>query len=117
MNPSWLVDGWAIWQQESMGFQRGARRSLADYARTIALNKEFLSQLRVPMWTGEVWASSSDYLFSLRDTLAFWTEHSERNWLISVLASIGVPRENVSSLAGGVQFLLLTNICELQKLW
>ena len=105
MNPNWLVDGWAIWQQESMGFQRdyflplpradhsGARRSLADYAHTIALNKEFLSQLRVPMWTGEVWASSSDYLFSLRDTLAFWTEHSERNWLISVLASIGVPRE------------------------
>ena len=22
MNPDWLVDGWAIWQQESMGFQR-----------------------------------------------------------------------------------------------
>ena len=61
MNPDWLVDGWAIWQQESMGFQRdyflplpradhsGARHSLADYARTMALNKEFLSQLRVPL--------------------------------------------------------------------
>jgi len=105
MNPNWLVDGWAIWQQESMGFQRdyllplpradhpGARRSLADYARRMALNKEFLIQLRVPMWTDEVWASSSDHLFSLRGTLAFWTEHSERNWLISVLASIGVQRE------------------------
>lgn len=25
--------------------------------------------------------------------LSFWTEHSERNWLVSVLASVGVPRE------------------------
>lgn len=106
MNPNWLGDGWAIWSQnEDMNFQRdyflplptedyqSARRVLADYARTVSLSKYFWSNLRAPVWRLDAWHLSESHLFSVSDTLAFWTEHSERNWLVSVLASLGVPRE------------------------
>ena len=32
-------------------------------------------------------------LLQQRASLSFWTEHSERNWLASILAALGVPRE------------------------
>ncbi|CAE7520545.1 unnamed protein product [Symbiodinium sp. CCMP2592] len=51
----------------------GVRQTMADYPQTVALTKS-------------AWRM-------LRESLRFWSEHSERNWLVSLLASLGVPRE------------------------
>ena len=37
------------------------------------------------------WQFSDQYLFNSPDAVSFWTEHSERNWLISLLAAMEVP--------------------------
>ena len=34
-----------------------------------------------------------DFLFDAEESLRFWSEHSERNWLVSLLVDLGVPRE------------------------
>ena len=38
------------------------------------------------------WVLAVDFLFDAEESLRFWTEQSERNWLVSLLA-VGVPRE------------------------
>ena len=41
---------------------------------------------------GSAWVPGGP-LLQHRACLSFWTEHSERNWLVSILAALGVPRE------------------------
>ncbi|CAE7822629.1 unnamed protein product [Symbiodinium necroappetens] len=105
MNPDWLQQGWSIWCSAEFQFERdyflplpnadgsAAMRSMATYARTLALSKQFLKLLRKPAWDGHTWQLSSLPLIEAEAALCFWTEHSERNWLVSVLASLGVPRD------------------------
>ena len=104
MNPSWLIDGWALRCSSNMQFKRdyflplpnvdafGVRHVMADYAAIISLSKYFLITLQVPSWKGSAWVPGGP-LLQHRASLSFWTEHSERNWLVSILAALGVPRE------------------------
>ena len=104
MNPSWLTDGWALWCSPDMQFKRdyflplpnadesGVRHVMADYAAVVSLSKRLLTMLQVPSWNGSAWVPGGP-LFQQRASLSFWTEHSERNWLASILAALGVPRE------------------------
>ena len=104
MNPSWLTDGWALWCSPDMQFKRdyflplpnadesGMRHVMADYAAVVSLSKRLLTMLQVPSWNGSAWVSGGP-LLQQRASLSFWTEHSERNWLASILAALGVPRE------------------------
>ena len=71
----------------------GAIHRMSDYAHTLAGSKRLLRCLRRPFWDGHGWKLSDKFLIVEADVLSFWTEHSERNWLVSVLASLGVPRE------------------------
>lgn len=101
----WLQVGWDIWQRESMRFDRdyflplptddwsGAQRIMADYADAAALSKHLLRQLRQPVKTAGQWTLSHTPLLAVDAIGSFWSEHSERNWLISMLAAIGVPPE------------------------
>ena len=66
---------------------------MSDYASTMSFSKRLLKHLKQPVWDGVCWRQSDKNLFVEVDTLAFWTEHSERNWLVSVLTSLGVPSE------------------------
>ena len=104
MNPSWLTDGWALWCNPDMQFKRdyflplpnadesGVRHVMADYAAVVSLSKRLLTMLQVPSWNGSAWVSGGP-LLQQRASLSFWTKHSERNWLASILAALGVPRE------------------------
>ena len=98
----WLELGWEVWGLSGMNFQRdfflplpkqdlsGARRIMADYADTVALSKSLFSVLRLPVLQGGRWVASDRPLFCCSAALRFWKEHSERNWLTSHLAAIGV---------------------------
>ena len=103
--PNWLSVGWEIWNREIMSFARdyflplpnsdrsGVRQTMADYPQTVALTKSVWRMLRMPVKLDDQWALAEDFLFDAEESLRFWSEHSERNWLISLLASLGVPRE------------------------
>ena len=54
----------------------------------------------MPVWDGHAWQAGPEKLILFRDTLAFWTEHSERNWLVSILALLGVQREKRDFFVG-----------------
>ena len=101
--PNWLKLGWDIWDRPCLSFRRdyflplpkqdwsGARRVMADYADTVALSKSLFRMLRLPFLLGG-WKASEAPLFSVQAALRFWKEHSERNWLTSHLAAIGVAQ-------------------------
>ena len=105
MNAEWLSTGWSIWTSEAIWFERdyflplpnadasAAIHRMSDYASTMSFSKRLLKHLKQPVWDGVCWRQSDKNLFVEVDTLAFWTEHSERNWLVSVLTSLGVPSE------------------------
>ena len=46
------------------------------------------------MWQQGVWRPSSQPLFIAEAAFSFWTEHSERNWLVSLLAALRVPPDD-----------------------
>jgi hypothetical protein len=70
----------------------GARRLRAEYHDAAALSALLLGKLRVPScsFTDGKFVSSEEYLIDQR-LLGFWTEHSERRFLNSKAAEIGVP--------------------------
>ena len=67
-------------------------RVMADFADTAALSKRLFRALKLPVKQHSHWAPSVVELFRAEAALSFWTEHSERNWLNSHLAVIGVPQ-------------------------
>ncbi|CAE7460097.1 unnamed protein product [Symbiodinium sp. CCMP2592] len=105
MNAEWLSMGWSIWTSAEMWFERdyflplpnadasAAIHRMSDYASTMSFSKRLLKHLKQPVWDGVCWRQSDKNLFEEAGALAFWTEHSERHWLVSVLASLGVPPE------------------------
>ena len=99
----WLAEGWELWQNSTMAFTRdyflplpnadfsGARPTMADYPQTVVLTKKLWRSLKVPVLTHSGWELSADFMFDTADPLRYWKEHSERNWLVSMLAALGVP--------------------------
>ena len=102
--PGWLEKGLEIWESSEFDFDRdyflplpsadwaSMRPVMADFADTTALSKRLFRALKQPVRQNGHWVSSVVPLFCAEAALSFWTEHSERNWLNSHLAVIGVPQ-------------------------
>ena len=102
--PGWLEKGMEIWGSDEFSFDRdyflplpsadwaSVRRVMADFADTAALSKRLFRALKLPVKQHSHWVPSVVELFRAEAALSFWTEHSERNWLNSHLAVIGVPQ-------------------------
>ena len=102
--PGWLEKGLEIWESSEFAFDRdyflplpsadwaSVRPVMADFADTTALSKRLFRALKQPVRQNGHWVSSVVPLFCAEAALSFWTEHSERNWLNSHLAVIGVPQ-------------------------
>ena len=105
MASDWLETGMRVWSHEAMSFERdyflpmpnadwsGTRRAMADYADTVGLSQQLFRNLRLPMKQGSSWHLSDQPLLPLPEVRTFWKEHSERNWLTSLLALCGVSAD------------------------
>ena len=106
MASDWLVQGWKTWSAGAFSFCRdyflampnedwsGVRQVMADYSDAATLSKQILRMLTVPIQEDRKWVRSQQPLILMPEALAYWTEHSDRNWLNSLLAAIGVsPQE------------------------
>ena len=58
-----------------------------------AFSKYLWRSLRTLVRDQQSWVFSEQQMFASPDAVTFWSEHSERNWLNSVLAALEVPRE------------------------
>ena len=105
LRPDWQTMGMSLWKAEEMNFGRdfflplpaadfsGCRRGMASYSHVVSLSKQLWRCLRFPTLSEGQWVFSDTFLFASPDAVSFWTAHSERNWLVSILAAAGVPRE------------------------
>lgn len=103
--PQWLEVGLQIWSSAGMNFERdfflplpcddwtGCKQAMASYSQVVAITKALWRSLRALKFAHGSWQFSDQRLLTSPDALSFWTEHSERNWLNSVLAALEVPRE------------------------
>lgn len=101
----WLVTGFQLWQEDGMNFDRDYllplpakdRQScvpyMADYAATCALSKELYGDLMHPTFAEGIWSLTSERLLITQASCRAWTEHSERCWMTSVAAALGMARE------------------------
>ena len=99
-----MQQGWSLRQRADTSFDRdyflplptadwgSVRHVMAGYADTAALNKDLLRRLRRPVKVSGRWTLSEQPLLWIEHVGAFWSEHSERNWMVSMLAAIGVER-------------------------
>ena len=105
MVSDWLKRGWQLWSSDALSFGRdfflplpnhdwsSVRQVMAEYADIVGLSKQVLRSLRVPVRQGSSWQLSEKPLFTVEASLSFWKEHSERHWLNSHLAAIGVSKD------------------------
>ena len=106
MGAQWLSVGLQLWQTAPLAFDRdyflplpsrawdSVQNAMADYGDVVGLSKQLFRRLRQPVWQQGVWRPSSQPLFIAEAAFSFWTEHSERNWLVSLLAALGVPHDD-----------------------
>ena len=66
---------------------------MAEYADSAGLSVQLLRRLYVPRRQGSKWLQSENPLLLCDAAAVFWKEHSERNWLNSMLAAIEVSKE------------------------
>ena len=105
MAPGWLEEGLRVWASKEMSFERdyflpmpnadwsGVRRVMVDYADVVGLSQHLLRNLRVLVKKGSAWSLSERMFLPAPEARTFWKEHSERNWLTSLLAVCGVGVE------------------------
>ena len=98
----WLEVGYAIWFSEAFSFPRdyflplpngdltAPVRKMADYSAAAALGRRLLSELRVPEKQPTGYWMSGDRRLIVEHGEKFFTEHSERHFLVSVLAVLNV---------------------------
>ena len=97
--------GFAIWSAADMSFARdyliplpsqdlqSCKAVFADYTAVSALSKLLYQELRLPLWVHGTWVLSDSKLVIALACVRAWTEHSERCWLTSCAALLGVSRE------------------------
>lgn len=105
LRPEWLATGVEIWNHANMAFERdyflplptadwkGCLKSMASYSQMVAFSKYLWRSLRTLVRDQQSWVFSEQQMFASLDAVTFWSEHSERNCLNSVLAALEVPRE------------------------
>ena len=101
----WLETGFALWQEDGMCFERdylvplpsqnreSCVQYMADYTAMCALSKELYCLLRRPVFLPPQWHLAEEPLLITFSACRAWTEHSERCWLTSVAAILGIGRE------------------------
>eukprot|EP00435_Cladocopium_sp_Y103_P039503 s528_g10.t1 len=79
----------------------GQLRNRFCYPKILTISNSLWRSLRALVCVDGNWQSSDRYLFHSPDELSFWTEHSERNWLvvISLLAAMEVLPDQRDFLA------------------
>jgi hypothetical protein len=109
---NWLETGAGLWKEVGSGRQafllrpdedlEGVSKKVMDYACAAGTARAQLSDMRVLSWGAEAepgsWARGRPEpamapAIEVEETLGFWTEHSERNWLTSAAAALGVGQD------------------------
>jgi len=125
----WLAAGYKIWTSPTYSMPRDfccltadrgfntPLKKLLTTGQMIAYDRRVFRALRVPLrdaGTG-VWAEGPDYLVS-PEAATFWSGHSNRHWLPSVAATLGIPKSERDHLGrwgcareGGSSDYLSTN--------
>jgi hypothetical protein len=106
----WLRVGWEIWCGGTFSFRRdyflplpedelqGAIPILADYSAAMALNRKLLTELEPQSLVDGVWISHSDEKLFPDRLAPLWTEHSDRNWLVSAAYDLDLPKDKIDFL-------------------
>jgi hypothetical protein len=125
----WLAAGYKIWTSPTYSMPRdffcltadrgfnAPLKKLLTTGQMIAYDRRVFRALRVPLRDAEtgVWAEGPDYLVS-PEAASFWSGHSNRHWLPSVAATLGIPKSERDHLGrwgctreGGSSDYLSTN--------
>ena len=102
----WLRTGWELWNLPDFSFARdymlpwpnhmltGCIKKPADYAIFAACARAVFMELKVPRRRNGNLCDSETRLFVDPRISAYWSEHSERNWLTSIAAMMKEPKEH-----------------------
>ena len=73
---------------------RGWTEQMASYTDSAAMTSELVTDLRIPRYdeTEEVWKQGTQKLVD-KKLAQFWSEHSPRNFLPSILIQVGVSKD------------------------
>ena len=105
----WLQAGFTLWSSSQFNFDRdylvprptadlrGVQHKLASPTDLAGYQTAVLRELKVPVRSGSTWQESSHALLS-PTAAAFWTGHSERNFLPTYSATLGVPSADIDRL-------------------
>ena len=106
---SWLRTGLEILEEKywypryylvptyPVGLEVLEEKRLADYDDFVVLTRVVYSRLKERFFEDGRWVSGRGPLL-LPELYKRWTEHSERNWVVSMAAASGVPREERQAL-------------------
>jgi hypothetical protein len=72
---------------------KAAGRTMMVYSDMVAMSRHLSAELAKPIWKNDRWVSGGEQLLKSPGHL-FHTEHSERHFLVSVGAAIGIPKED-----------------------
>lgn len=102
----WIKEGFRLLQLPEFAYERdyflpepsddwqGTKRKMLSYSYASGLSRQLLSSLGRPVEdevTGQ-W-KETDHKLLPPPAAFFWTEHSERHWLVSVAAAIGIAKD------------------------
>ena len=102
-HPSWLQAGYDIWNPRPLNFERGyfvmpmdetlqqVRHAPANYEDMARMSYMVYMHLRRPLYCDGGWRTSEELLFQGQEA-PHWTEHSERNLINNVAATMGYPK-------------------------
>ena len=99
----WLLAGFQIWTDPTFAKPRdyflprpsddleSTRQAVAEYPEAAALGRRLLTELRIPVRVehSDYWEASADRLLE-NPAQMFWSEHSERHFLPTWAASLGI---------------------------
>lgn len=92
----WLEAGWKILRADYWGDRDYLVPTYcklpASYGDFAVWTRQVLLNLREVDFVGGRWVEGDRFLLH-RDAGRLWTEHSERNWLVSMAAALGIHRE------------------------
>ena len=100
-----MKTGLTIWLQSNFGFMRdyllplptadlmGTIDARAEYSDMSAMSRKLLTELRMPAWSTFTRSYiTGDEPMLLPQAVALYPEHSERNWVNSLAAVLGTPK-------------------------
>jgi len=101
----WLAAGWEVWQGDGFNFARDyfqpqpmgnwegvVRREALPHPHMRAASLQVMAELRIPVWRPDAgWAEGEAWLVPGAE-VGYLKEHSERNFLTSAAAQLGIEK-------------------------